>query len=168
MIIQDITSFLDYYKRIRVRTIRVIKCIPPDKIEWTYQEGKFTLGDLVRHLACIERYMYGETVQQKPSKYSGCGKEYAEGYDQVMVFFDRMHQESMEIFGRLTEEDLNKKCITPGDIPITIWKWLRLMVEHEIHHRGQLYMYLAVLGVETPPLYGMTSEQVADQSKNSE
>ena len=27
---------------------------------------------------------------------------------------------------------------------------------------------LAVLGVETPPLYGMTSEQVADQSKNSE
>jgi hypothetical protein len=34
------------------------------------------------------------------------------------------------------------------------------MVEHEIHHRGQVYIYLSLLGVATPPLYGLTSEQV--------
>jgi uncharacterized damage-inducible protein DinB len=42
-----------------------------------------------------------------------------------------------------------------------VWKWLRLLPEHEIHHRGQLYLYLAMAAVPTPPLYGMTSEQVA-------
>jgi uncharacterized damage-inducible protein DinB len=26
-----------------------------------------------------------------------------------------------------------------------------LMVEHEIHHRGQVYIYLSLLGVATPP-----------------
>jgi uncharacterized damage-inducible protein DinB len=36
----------------------------------------------------------------------------------------------------------------------------RLMTEHEIHHRGQIYLYLAMLDVPTPPLYGLTSEQV--------
>ncbi len=44
---------------------------------------------------------------------------------------------------------------------VTTWKWLRMMVEHEIHHRGQLYTMLAMIDVPTPPLYGMTSGQVA-------
>jgi hypothetical protein len=30
--------------------------------------------------------------------------------------------------------------------------------EHEIHHRGQIYIYLALLEVPTPPLYGLTSD----------
>ncbi len=51
MVITDTSSFLDYYEKIRSRTLNVIASIPPDKIEWTYKEGKFTLGDLVRHLA---------------------------------------------------------------------------------------------------------------------
>jgi uncharacterized damage-inducible protein DinB len=38
------------------------------------------------------------------------------------------------------------------------------MPEHEIHHRGQIYLYLAMLGVKTPPLYGLTSEQVRARS----
>jgi uncharacterized damage-inducible protein DinB len=38
------------------------------------------------------------------------------------------------------------------------------MVEHEVHHRGQLYLYLSMLGFETPPLYGMTSEEVIEKS----
>ena len=38
------------------------------------------------------------------------------------------------------------------------------MAEHEIHHRGQLYMALGMFGVETPPLYGLTSEEVRARS----
>ena len=56
MEISTIESFLDYYERIRQRTRKVVLLIPPDKLEWTYREGKFTLGDLVRHIAAIERW----------------------------------------------------------------------------------------------------------------
>jgi uncharacterized damage-inducible protein DinB len=73
---------------------------------------------------------------------------------------ERLHAESIAIFSNLSNDDLQRKCITPGDAPITVWKWLRLMVEHEIHHRGQIYLYLGMLGIPTPPLYGLTSEQV--------
>jgi uncharacterized damage-inducible protein DinB len=48
---------------------------------------------------------------------------------------------------------------------ITVWKWLRSMTEHEIHHRGQIYLYLGILGVPTPPLYGLTSEEVRARSE---
>jgi uncharacterized damage-inducible protein DinB len=166
MEIQTASSFLDYYRRIRRRTLGVVNCIPKEKFEWTYKEGKFAFADLVRHLAAAERYMFGENVQQKPSRYPGHGPELADGYDEVLGFLDRMHVETVAIIRGLSEEDLRKKCMTPGGIEITVWKWLRAMVEHEIHHRGQIYLYLAMLDVATPPLYGLTSEQVYDNSEH--
>jgi uncharacterized damage-inducible protein DinB len=38
------------------------------------------------------------------------------------------------------------------------------MIEHEVHHRGQIYLILGMLGVETPPIYGLTSEEVRARS----
>jgi uncharacterized damage-inducible protein DinB len=70
----------------------------------------------------------------------------------------------MAIFGRLTDADLVGKSVTPAGAPITTSKWLRAMVEHEIHHRGQIYLYLAMLDVPTPPIYGLTSEEVRARS----
>ena len=66
----------------------------------------------------------------------------------------------MEIFRGLTEEQWTGKCFTPAGTPITTWKWLRLMPEHEAHHRGQLYQILGELNVKTPPLYGLSEEEV--------
>ena len=80
------------------------------------------------------------------------------------AFCDKLHAESLEIFSRLTPEQLRGKCVTPDGASITVWKWLRSMVEHEIHHRGQIYLYLAMLSVPTPPLYGLTAEQVQERS----
>jgi uncharacterized damage-inducible protein DinB len=158
--IQTIQPFLQYFGNVRERTMRVARCIPADKIDWTHSPGKFTLGDLLRHIAVAERYMWAENVQGQPARYTTHGKELADGLENVLAFMERLHAESVEIFSRLTPEDLQRKCVTPGNAPITTWKWLRLMTEHEIHHRGQIYLYLSMLDVPTPPLYGLTSEQV--------
>ena len=56
-------------------------------------------------------------------------------------------------------------CTTPAGAELRTWKWLRALVEHEVHHRGQLYLMLRMVGVETPPLYGLTSEEVAGRSR---
>jgi uncharacterized damage-inducible protein DinB len=158
-------EFLDYWEKVRQRTLKVIACVPPEKYDWRYAEGKFSFADLIRHLATIERYMYAENVQFKPSRYPGHGPELADGSENVLAFFSRMHQESMAIFSKLTAEDLQKKCATPGNVSITVWKWLRAMVEHEVHHRAQMYIYLGMLGIATPPLYGLTSEEVRERSR---
>jgi uncharacterized damage-inducible protein DinB len=39
------------------------------------------------------------------------------------------------------------------------------MVEHEVHHRSQIYTYLGMLGISTPPIYGLTSEEVRERSR---
>jgi len=117
-----------------IDTLRVVRCIPPDKFDWTYQEGKFTFADLIRHIAAIERYMYAETVQMKPSRYPGHGKELADGPENVLAFMNRLHAESVGIFGRLSDEDLTKRCLTPAGAAIGIGKWLRALVEHYSAH----------------------------------
>jgi uncharacterized damage-inducible protein DinB len=157
-------ELLDYFEKVRERTMRVVACVPPDRIDWTYQEGKFTIGDVMRHLAAIERFMFVENAQRKPSAYPGHGRELADGYEEIVAYMRRMHAESMAILGSLSEEDFDAKCTTPGGAQITVRKWLRLMIEHEIHHRGQLYLYLGMLGVPTPPIYGLTEEQVKERS----
>jgi uncharacterized damage-inducible protein DinB len=164
MEIRTIQPFLQYFGNVRQRTMRVARCIPPDKLEWTYAPGKFTLGDLLRHIAVAERYMWAETLTGKPSRYTSHGKELADGFESVIAFLERLHAESLEIFTQLSDEELQQKCTTPDGAAITKWKWLRLMVEHEIHHRGQIYLYLGMLGVHTPPLYGLTSEEVRARS----
>jgi uncharacterized damage-inducible protein DinB len=156
--------FLEHLSKVQQRTTRVAQCIPPDKLEWSFREGKFTLGDLVRHIAAIERYMFAEVIQGQPSRYTGCGTELADGYENVMAFRETLHDQTVEILSRLGDEALEGKCSTPDGSKISVWKWLRLMTEHEIHHRGQIYLYLAMLDVPTPPIYGLTSEELWQRS----
>lgn len=167
MEILTIQPFLHYFTNIRERTLRVARCIPPDKLDWTYAPGKFTFGDLLRHLAVAERYMFAENIQGHASRYTTHSKELADGLENVLAFMGRLHAESLEIFSNLTDEDLQRKCQTPAGSEIVVWKWLRAMTEHEIHHRGQIYLYLGILGVPTPPLYGLTSEQVRARSSTT-
>jgi uncharacterized damage-inducible protein DinB len=162
--ITTIGPFLKYFDNIRERTMRVAQCIPPDRIDWSYAPDKFTLGDLLRHLAVTERYMFAENVQNRISRYTSHGPEFAAGYDSIIELMKRLHAESMAIFSKLSDEDLQRKCKTPGGADIQTAKWLRAMVEHEVHHRGQIYLYLGILGVPTPPLYGLTSEEVRSRS----
>ncbi len=77
---------------------------------------------------------------------------------------ERLHSEAMMLFAQLTDADLRRKCKTPAGSEIETAKWLRAMTEHEIHHRGQLYLYLSMLGVKTPPIFGLTSEEVRSRS----
>ncbi len=164
MEIHNIDSFLDYWARIHERTARVIACIPDNLFAWTYRAGKFTLADLIRHLAAAERYMFVENACGRPSRYPGHGPELAADPAEVLALYARLHQESVDLLRPLPPDRLAADCLTPGGARLKVWKWLRAMLEHEIHHRGQIYLYLSLLEVPTPPLYGLTSEEVRARS----
>ena len=164
MEIRSVKQFLEYWGNLRARTRGVLACIPPDRLEWTYRAGAFTFGDLIRHLATIERYMYAETVVGRPSRYPGCGRELADGYEAVLAYAERQDNEAKLIIDGLDDAALTRKCQTPAGSLITTWKWLRAMCEHEAHHRGQIYLMLNMIEVPTPPLFGLTSEEVRARS----
>jgi hypothetical protein len=76
---KNIREFLDYYEKVRQRTLKVMACIPPEKFDWSYREGKFSFADIIRHIATIERYMYAENAQRKPSRYPATARNWRMG-----------------------------------------------------------------------------------------
>lgn len=166
MEIHDVAEFLKYFENVRRRTMKVAACVPEQQIEWRPRPRAFSIGDILRHIAATERWMFAENVAGRPSRYPGCGEDLAAGYDAVIDYLERMHDEAVAIIRALTPEDLTLTCTVPGGAELPRWKWLRAMIEHEVHHRGQIYLMLAQINVATPPLYGLTSEQVQEYSLN--
>jgi uncharacterized damage-inducible protein DinB len=164
MEVTRVAPFLEYLDRVHERTRRIVQCVREEDLDWQAAPGRLTPGDLIRHLAGIERYMYAETVHGRPSRFPGHGRDLAEGLDATKAYYDRLHSESRELFAALTDARLVEKCHTPAGTPISVGKWLRAMIEHEAHHRGQLYFLLGMRGVSTPPIYGLTAEEVQQLS----
>jgi uncharacterized damage-inducible protein DinB len=156
----DREDFLHYFEQVRERTMRTVRSIPQDKVEWTCREGDFTVGDLARHIATTERYVFAENVCGRPSRYKECGHNLADGLENVIAYMERMHAESMDIFRGMSDEDFKKKGITPDGHPVTAWRLLRAMIEHEAHHRGQIYVYLGILGADVHPLFTLNEKQL--------
>ena len=164
MEIPRIEPFIDYWRKVRARTVKVGRCVPADRFEEPYRPGAFSPGDLLRHLASIERFMFAENARLLPSRYPGHGRELADGPEATHALMAQLHEESLAIFAALGPDELAARTRTPGGAEMPVWKWLRSMVEHECHHRGQIYMYLGLWGVPSPPLYGLTSEDVRARS----
>jgi uncharacterized damage-inducible protein DinB len=159
-----IEPFLEYLDRVHERTRRVVDRVRDEDLEWQAGAGRFTPGDLIRHLAGLERFMWAETVHGRPAKYPGHTRALADGLASTVAYYDRLHAESRSLFAELSDDRLREKCQTPSGAPITVGKWLRAMTEHEAHHRGQLYFILGLRGVTTPPIYGLTAEEVQAKS----
>ena len=163
----DLSLFLDYLASVHARTRRVVECIPAEALEWTPASGRWSAGDQVRHLAGIERWMYAETVSGRPSRYAGHGRELADGLPGVVAYYDALHIEARDMFAALTPAQWTGRVTTPAGTTITAWKWLRAMVEHEAHHRGQLYFTLGLLGVPTPPIFGLSEPELLARTAQS-
>jgi uncharacterized damage-inducible protein DinB len=162
----ELASFLDYWPSVRNRTRRLIPLVPADRLEWTPDPGRWSLGDQFRHLAGIERWMYAETLHGRQTAYRGHGPDLADGLEAVLAYHDRCHAEAMALFRELSPERWAGKTLTAAGTPITTWKWARAMVEHEAHHRGQVYFVLGLLGVPTPPLFGLNESEVLARAAN--
>lgn len=164
MNITSVKEFISYLKKTRETTNKVIEVIPRNSLDWSYISGKFTIADLVRHIAAIERNVFAEMIISNKTNYKGCGKELANGYENIIFYFNEMHSESLQIFSSLSDESLKQKIKSLDGKEIELAAFLRALIVHEIHHRGALCIYLNMLGVNTPPVLGLMEEQVIQLS----
>ena len=160
----QIDGLLSYIEQVRQRTLWVALCIPVERLEWAIAPRRFTFGDILRHVAATERYIFVENAARRRSRYPGHDTTLAQGYRGVLRYMADLHQESVSILRSLEPDDYERYCSTPGGAPIVIWQWLREMVEHENHHRGEICAYLGALGVRNPSVFGLTSELDGDWS----
>ncbi len=164
MEITKIETFLVYLEKTRAATLKVIEVIPPAKLDWSYMPNKFTIADLVRHIAAIERTVFAEVAIGNKPNYKGCRKDVVDGYENIVRYFNEMHSQTIEILKSISDDSLKRKIKSLNGNTIELGNFLRALVLHEIHHRAALVIYLNLLGIETPPIIGLMEEQVIQLS----
>ncbi|HSB88822.1 MAG TPA: DinB family protein [Anaerolineales bacterium] len=66
----------------------------------------------------------------------------------IRSLLERSHQGTVELLESLTPADLSKVIVTPWGPEYTLLEILGHILEHEIHHRGELSLILGLLGRE--------------------
>jgi uncharacterized damage-inducible protein DinB len=78
--------------------------------------------------------------------------------------FDENVREAREAIGAMSEEDLSRDFTVTrgGQVFFTLKKRVllrRVLLNHLIHHRGQLSVYLRLNDVPLPNVYGPTADE---------
>jgi len=159
--IQSITDFIKYFEGVRRRTMNYIRVVPPDRLDWLPKEGEFTCADIIRHIIATEK-MFVHVVTEGRWYYEGHEAEDEQSLDELIALLETTHLEAMKRLEQFPDQDLNEPRFGPKGEghPLKAWRWLMAMTEHEIHHRSQLAVYLSMMGVQPPHIFGLGVEDL--------
>src|SRR2546423_6002884 len=82
----------------------------------------------------------------------------------ALDYMRRMHAEAMPIF---EAADFERKVMTPGGAELSAGKWFRSMIEHEAHHRGQIYLRSEEHTSELQSLAYLVCRLLLEKKKNA-
>jgi len=159
--IQSTVDFIKYFESIRRRTLNYIRVVPSDRLSWSPKEGEFTCADIIRHIIAAEK-MFVRVATEGSWNYAGHEAESEQSLDELIVLLEATHVEAMEKLKQFPDQDLNSPRYGPKDEghPLKAWRWLMAMTEHEIHHRSQLAVYLSLMNVQPPHIFGLGVEDL--------
>jgi uncharacterized damage-inducible protein DinB len=159
--IQSTTDFIKYFDSIRRRTLNYIRVVPPDRLNWSPKPGEFTCADIIRHIIVTEK-MFIRVAIEGSWKYEGRETGNQQSLDELIALLEFTHTAAMDMLRQFPDQDLNEPRYGPkGEgYPLKAWRWLMAMTEHEIHHRSQLAVYLSLMGVQPPHIFGLGVEDL--------
>ena len=143
-------------------TRRLLERVPSEKGEWRPHPKSFPLA----HLAQLVARMPGwNTYAIRDSKLdlSQSTPYSIEKTETLLAEFDRVVAEAREAIAGASEEDLDKQwSLTMGEqtlMSLPVYEVIRQNINHLSHHRGQLTVYLRLLDVPIPSIYGPTADE---------
>lgn len=157
--VTSMDSFVRYFESVRQRTLRFIAQIPAEQIDFARHEGKYSLGDLIRHIASTET-MFVTAALDGEWRYPGHDRTLGATLTEAVAYLEEVHRGALARLGKTPDAALQAKRPTLDGHSVSAWRILMLMVEHEVHHRSQLSQGLVDLGLEAPQLFGKQMEEL--------
>jgi len=148
-------------------TRKTLERIPEDKLGWKPHEKSMVLGRLAGHLAELPGFglrMLQLDVFDLASRPQGQKPVVAESQKHVLEIFDRNVAQLREAIAKASDADLQKNwTLAMGEKKFydgpRIGALRRMMMNHMIHHRAQLGVYLRLNGVPVPSVYGPSADE---------
>lgn len=148
-------------------TRRLLARVPDGEFAWKPHDKSMTLGRLAEHVAEIPTTWVTTTIEQGELDLA---RGRPEGYqppatrDELLKLFDRnVGAARAALAGRTDAELAASWTLKQGDtVVFTMPKAAVLRsyaLNHMVHHRGQLSVYLRLRDVPVPAMYGPTADE---------
>lgn len=139
------------FDREMTKTRNILECVPDEGLEWRPHERSSTLGNLANHLAAMP--IFAAAVVNGIAKRS----QDAASNSDLLKAFEQNISAGREALVAASDEHLSA---TVPQLGMTREDMLReRMMSHMIHHRGQLTVYLRLLNVRVPGMYGPSADE---------
>jgi uncharacterized damage-inducible protein DinB len=148
-----------------VTTKRVLDRVPEDKLGWKPHERSMSLGQLAFHIATVPGAIVKITT---PDSFDVSQSKFIQAMPGSMSEVHAALDQSVHDVEKTLSETTNERALADwylmfGDKTLSktprISAWRSLMLNHWYHHRGQLSVYLRMLEVPVPSIYGPSADQ---------
>jgi len=151
----ELDDLVEHLQRYRATTLQVFELVDDDELGWRPSADQYSLGQQLLHIAQAEdRFVQGlfeddwsyERVRFPPA---------LPDRDELKEYFAEVRAKTLEKLDSLEPAELGRiPDIPEAPMELSLRSWLWFILEHELHHRGQIWAYLRQMG-HTPPFYAM-------------
>jgi uncharacterized damage-inducible protein DinB len=134
-------------------TRRVIEAIPPDKGDYRPDEVSKSAVDLAYHIAGAE-HRFMNAVVTGAFDFTAPRPDGLTTSPLVARWYVETFQKDLDLVAALSPDQLLKPIEFRGIFKLPAISYLQIALNHSIHHRGQLSMYLRPMGAAVPSIYG--------------
>ncbi len=158
-----ITALLQEFENEAGTTRRVLERVPSDKLAWQPHPKSMSLGVLALHVAASPGVICGWAAQDV-TQFKGDPSPTPASTEEILAAHDRSVTTTKDILGKLGDEGLQGMwSLKAGDNTLMTMPKAALVravvMNHWIHHRGQLSVYLRLLDVPVPSIYGPSADE---------
>ncbi len=144
-------------------TRRLLERVPSDKLGYQPHEKSMTLGALAQHIALVPGFFAGEITKpeggppaERPAPPTST--------EDLLAAHDKSQAAAKAVLETMDDATLLSGWkFVMGGKPIMEMPRLAVMrvvgMNHVYHHRGQLSVYLRMLGVPVPSIYGPSADE---------
>jgi uncharacterized damage-inducible protein DinB len=157
-----VDSLLPEFEREMATTRALLARVPDDRFDWKPHAKSMSMGALASHIT--EMASWGEVIARPEFEVTSApSTPQAASSAELLTAFDRnVSATTSQLAGRTDAELLAAWKVTrDGETMFTMPKVTMLrsiLLNHLIHHRGQLTVYLRLNDVPLPPIYGPTAD----------
>ena len=149
-----------------VSTRKLLQCIPDGQSEWRPHAKSFPLNRLGSHIAELPRFLMWilELDELDMTTLAGA-RAIFDTTEEMLQHFDRHIADGRAMLEGASDEHLlqtwtfraGERIIARDTRYDSIRSW---MMNHQIHHRGQLSVYLRLLDIPIPGMYGPSADDI--------
>lgn len=146
--------FLPAIEREHSTTQRVIEAIPSDKSDYRPDPAGKSALELAWHIVAAEK-RFLEGIVEGGFNFAPINRpESVRNSADIARWYADMFQAVLPRLQKLSAEQLSKSLDFRGMFQMPAVMFFQIMMNHSIHHRGQLSTYLRPMGGKVPAIYG--------------